>query len=141
MPSGGLYATYHLLGEPETTIEDLAQWLGSLLFRSHEARPFIKGPRTPHLGGENDHHGQINHVSVTRPGMIHPPSRGDNPIYNYSRGPPCKSLIKALFLGGGVALGGGTGYLPMIIWWPWALSRVMLTCELRGGEVLKLTLF
>ena len=24
LPSGGLYATYHLLGEPETTIEPLA---------------------------------------------------------------------------------------------------------------------
>ena len=34
MPIGGLYATYHLLGEPETTIEGLGQgwkggWLGS----------------------------------------------------------------------------------------------------------------
>ena len=27
LPSGGLYATYHLLGEPETTIEEMIQMI------------------------------------------------------------------------------------------------------------------
>ena len=31
LPSGGLYATYHLLGEPETTIDNMASVLLGLI--------------------------------------------------------------------------------------------------------------
>ncbi len=47
LPSGGLYATYHLLGEPETTIEPMTDpWDESGIFTD----PLIPLKPTIHVG-------------------------------------------------------------------------------------------
>ena len=45
LPIGGLFATYHLLGEPETTIEKRKTSLGEATFRAREASVVYAVPR------------------------------------------------------------------------------------------------
>ena len=54
LPIGGLYATYHLLGEPETTIDILIYWLVVFLNHPSEKYAQVKFEKIfPNFRGEN----------------------------------------------------------------------------------------